>query len=330
MPLLRINATPSDLALHDTSTGLRRRLRALAAAPGPVVIMVHGYKYAPASPDHCPHRKLFGEAEHSWPAALGFKGVHPAEGLAIAFGWYARGSLRSVHQRAAQLGTQLAHVIARLKTHAPQRPVHIIAHSMGSEAALSALAHLPTGAVDRMVLLTGASYANRASKLLETPAGRSARVLNVTSRENDLFDAAFERLVKPEHPGDHAIGRGIRAQNAVTLQLDCQQTITGLHQIGLPISPRSKRICHWSAYKRPGVMQLYARFLRDPEILRLAQLKAILPETPAPRWSRLLQMPGQIRIPQDFDLSHRTHQVGSGVRLPNATCLRSDKNEPAY
>ena len=330
MPLLRINATPSDLTLHDTAQAARHRLCALAARPGPAVIMIHGYKYAPGSPDHCPHRKLFGKTEHSWPAALGFDGTHPAEGLGIAFGWFARGSLRSVHQRAAQLGAQLAIVIAMLKAHTPQRPIHIIAHSMGSEAALSALAHLPAGAVDRMVLLTGASHAARARQMLDTPAGRTARVLNVTSRENDLFDAAFERLVRPENPGDFAIGRGIAAANAVTVQLDCPDTIASLHAIGLPISPPSRRICHWSAYKRPGVMGLYTRFLRSPETLPLARLRAILPENPAPRWSRLLPIPQRPQPDRQRALSLSAHAVGSGMCLPDAALRRSDENEPAY
>lgn len=330
MPLLRINATPSALALHDTAQAAPYRLCALASKPGPAVIMVHGYKYAPGTEDHCPHRKLFGKTEHSWPAALGFEGAHPAEGLGIAFGWFARGSLRTVHQRASQLGAQLAAVIQMLKAHSPQRPIHIIAHSMGSEAALSALAHLPAGAVDRMVLLTGATYAGRAKSLLATPAGRTVRVLNVTSRENDLFDAAFERLVKADTPGDCTIGQGIEAQNAVTVQLDCPKTITRLQQIGLPISPPNKRICHWSAYKRPGVMRMYSRFLRDPETLPLAQLKAILPEKPAPRWSRLLPMAAQACTRRQFRLSHPAHAVGSTLCLQEAAYARSDKNEPAY
>ncbi|MFK7764677.1 MAG: hypothetical protein AB8B62_15555 [Roseobacter sp.] len=330
MPLLRINATDAGLTLHDTAQSAGYRLCALAARPGPAVIMVHGYKYAPGTDDHCPHEKLFGTSEYSWPAHLGFGNAHPREGLGIAFGWYARGALRSVHARASQLGQELAIVIALLRAHTPTRPIHIIAHSLGTEAALSALAHLPANTVDRMVLLTGASYAQRAAALLDTPAGRTTRVLNVTSRENDLFDAAFERLVAPEHRGDCAIGQGIPAPNAVTVQLDCPKTISGLREIGLPIAPPSKRICHWSAYKRPGVMAVYNRFLRHPETLPLKQLAAVLPQKSAPRWSRLVPLPRTAHLRQKISLSLPARTVGLSTRPPQDTYHRRDTNEPAY
>ena len=304
MPLLRIDDTPQGLTLHNTPQPAARRLHRLASHPGPAILMVHGYKYAPGSKAHCPHRKIFGAAAHNWPAQLGFGHGHPDEGLGIALGWHARGSLRAMHRRAADLGENIAVIVAMLRTHSPQRPIHIIAHSLGSEAALSALAHLPPGAVDRMVLLTGASYTQRAQAMLETPAGRAVQVLNVTSRENDLFDAAFEHLVRPDSAGDCAIGRGLRATNVANLQLDCGQTLTGLHDLGFPVATPNRRICHWSAYTRPGVMALYAAFLRDPARLPLARLRRILPEATAPRWSRLIALPQRRFAPAKVALPH--------------------------
>ncbi|MEP1611927.1 MAG: hypothetical protein ABJL72_08390 [Roseobacter sp.] len=286
MPLIRINATPDGLILHDTPQPAVRRLCSMASRPGPAIIMVHGYKYAPGTASHCPHKKIFGSEAHSWPTQLGFDGKTPDEGLGIALGWHARGSLKAMHKRAAELGEHIAVIVAMLRSHTPNRPIHIIAHSLGSEATLNALLHLPQGAINRMILLTGASFADHAEKILKTPAGRSIEVLNVTSRENDLFDAGFERLIRPSLPDDHAIGQGISAPNVATLQLDCQTTMQNLGRLGFPVEPSQKRICHWSCYKRSGVMQIYSAFLRTPGVLPFDMLRSILPEQAAPRWSR--------------------------------------------
>lgn len=298
MPLLRINASDEGIVLHNTPQPASKRLCALAARPGPAIIMVHGYKYAPGTTNHCPHRKIFGKTQHSWPEQLGFDANRAGSGLGIALGWDARGSLRAMHERAANLGETIAVIVAMLRAHTPERPVHIIAHSLGVEAALSALQHLPGGSVDRMILLTGASFAGRATQMLETPAGRSAEVLNVTSRENDFFDAAFETLIRPPAPNDPAIGKGIKAPNVVNLQLDCATSIRAVEKRGFVIGAANKRICHWSAYKRPGMMDFYKCFLRTPDKLPLALLRQELPQQAAPRWSRLFaRHPKAVRTP---------------------------------
>ncbi|WP_298843784.1 alpha/beta hydrolase [uncultured Roseobacter sp.] len=287
MPLLRINATPEGLALHDADVSVRDKLTEAACRAGPVIIMVHGYKYDPALPAHCPHRKIFGNRADSWPAALGFGRGNADEGLGIAFGWHARGPLRAVHQRATQLGKSLADIISQLNRLNPHRPIHVIAHSMGVETALSALAHLRPGGLRRMILLAGASYASRASALLDTPAGRAVEVFNITSRENDLFDLAFERLVPASLSGDITIGQGVAAPNVTTLQIDCAATLTALARLNIPIERSGHHVCHWSTYRRGGIMDFYSRLLRDPGAPGARSLAAILPAAPAPRWSGL-------------------------------------------
>lgn len=288
MPLLRINTTDLGLSLHESAQPVTARLRNYARCAGPAIVMVHGYKYAPGTKAHCPHRKILNETPDQWPARLGFGTGCSQEGLGIAFGWYARGRLKDVHARAVSLSASLAELVAALRAQAPDRPVHILAHSLGAEIALGALACLKGRAVDRMILLTGASYAGYAARMLRTDAGRKCDLLNVTSRENDLFDAAFERLTRPCDPKDRTLGQGIDVPNALTLQLDCERTLEALSEIGLQIASSSRRICHWSAYTRPGVMSLYAAFLRDPKKLNLGVLSQILPQRLAPRWSRLL------------------------------------------
>lgn len=144
MPILRINAGPSGPVLHGSPACARRVMSTAAKGTGPIIIMVHGYKYDPANPQFCPHRKIFARTSQpnthhnvQWPVHLGFGDGNSDEGLAVAFAWRARGALWGAHQAALVAGRQLADVILTLKTSAPLRPVHIITHSMGSEVLLS-------------------------------------------------------------------------------------------------------------------------------------------------------------------------------------------------
>lgn len=330
MPLLRINATDHGLTLHDTPQPAARRLCSMASRRGPAIIMVHGYKYRPGSASHCPHGKIFGSHAHGWPAQLHFGRGGPQEGIGIALGWDARGALHKVHRRACALGESLAVIVAMLRHHTPDRPVHVIAHSLGAELALGALEHLPAASVDRMVLLTGASYARRAEACLHTPAGRSVQLFNITSRENDLFDAAFERLVRAPAPRDRAIGHGIDAPNATTVQLDCPQTLHVLRTMGFVIAPPSRRICHWSAYTRPGVMALYTQMLRNPAAVPFDRLGRILPFTGTARWSRLLPRRTGTGLASDMPLPPAPRALSSGSRIMNDTPRGRPQNEPAY
>jgi hypothetical protein len=141
--------------------------------------------------------------------------------------------------------------------------------------------------VHRILSLTGACYSARAAGALATPAGRAAEVINVTSRENDAFDFMYERLIAPPRPGDRAIGHGLDAPNAVTLQIDHPTTIGHLDRLGMPIAGPDRIVCHWSSYTRPGLLRCYNRLLRTPERYPLAALRPALTR-PDPRWSRLL------------------------------------------
>lgn len=311
MPMLRINATPVGLKLKGSEHYSTQDLRNAADLPGPAIIMVHGYKYHPGHNRHCPHQKLFGTAAHHWPARLGICANDRGDDLGIGVGWYARGPLRAVHARATALGDNIARIVKALKIQRPSRPVHVIAHSLGAEAALTSLSALPAHAIKRMVLLTGASYTQHAQDMLNTPAGRTVEILNVTSRENDLFDAAFEHIVRSEKAGDRAIGQGIPAANVVNIQIDCTDSLRGFRELGFPVTPPVRRICHWSGYKRSGVMALYREFLRRPENLPLERLNGVIPSQATPRWSRLLAMPSRGKTGPDISLPSAPHQVVS-------------------
>lgn len=299
MPILRLNAGADGIALHGSPASAAQVTASATKGTGPVIVMIHGFKYDPDCRRHSPHRLIFSGASHpimnnkvQWLHHLGFGNRDNDAGLAIVFAWRARGSLWRAQRAAVSAGRQLAQVVRSIKERAPHRPVHVISHSMGSEVIFEALDHLPACSVDRIVALTGASYASRAVRAMtETPAGRTASLINVTSRENDPFDFLFERLIASPEPGDGAMGQGIDLPNAVTLQLDCPRTLATLSQFGGQIAPAVRRMCHWSIYTRPGALQFYGRLLRQADDIPLGALRQALPEAPAPRWSRMLGAP---------------------------------------
>ena len=162
---------------------------------------------------------------------------------------------------------------------------------MGIALALEALHHVPAGTVQRVVSMTGAAYASEALAALDTPAGRACDFINVTSRENDLFEFLYERLIAPPCRGDRTLGFGLVARNAVTVQLDCDDTLALLARRGAPVAPPQRRICHWSSYTRHGVLRFYNELLRHPQTWTLDRLRRDLPDTGTPRWSRLIAPP---------------------------------------
>ncbi len=298
MPVIRVNADGEKPTLHCGTNRIVTELDRKDRGTGPVIILIHGYKFQPHHPIHCPHRHIMAQHPRerafrppSWPRNLGFGTGHPDEGLAIAFGWNARGWLWDAQRSATQAGRALAEVIAMVHARAPNRPIHVAAHSLGIELVQEALFHLPAGSVDRIIAMIGASFHSRTQEALSTPAGLTAEFINVTSRENDAFDFMFERLIAPPILGDRAIGHGLVAPNAVTLQLDCPGTLSHLTRIGTPVAAPDRRICHWSSYTRHGILRFYHDLLRRRDALPLALLQSGLPQAPAPRWSRLVALP---------------------------------------
>jgi hypothetical protein len=85
----------------------------------------------------------------------------------------------------------------------------------------------------------------------------------------------------------------------VTLQLDCPGTLAHLDRLGAAIGAPEHRICHWSSYMRPGVLQFYKELLRRPDSLPLSLLRLGLPARPARRWSRLIAPPS-LSLPLPF------------------------------
>lgn len=301
MPMLRLTVTEDEAALHEAPGSRTAALRhALSRDPGPITVMLHGYKYQPGHPIHCPHTSIFARVPKpglprtvSWPRHLGLRGQH-GEGLGLSFGWEARGSIWQAHRRAALAGEALAGLLADLRQLAPDRPIHLIAHSLGARVALRAIAAGEPGTVNRAILLAAAEYAGTARRALESAAARQTQVLNVTSRENDLFDFLTERLIAPDTSGpDRMLGQGAPdLPNLVTLQLDDPASLAALRRAGFRVAAPERLVCHWSPYLRPGVFPLYRAVFSGE--MALSRLRALLPADPAPRWSRLLpRLPGR-------------------------------------
>ncbi len=265
-----------------------------------VTVMIHGYRYAPGTGDACPHRTLYalmpqrsGPRVVSWPRHLGL--AH--EGLGIGFGWQATGAIWRAYAAAGKAGDGLAGLVRTLRAQG-SGPVDVVAHSLGARVALSALSGVAPGDIGRLVLMSAAEFAAPAAAALATPAGRAAGVLNVTSRENDLFDGLFELCLAAGLRGlGPTLGFGLAARNAVTVQIDSAAHRRVLAALGHRIEPPGRRICHWSAYLRPGLFPLYRAVLDGR--LPLPVLQAALPADTAPRWSRLV-----LPLPPAPDVAH--------------------------
>jgi pimeloyl-ACP methyl ester carboxylesterase len=223
---------------------------------------VHGYKYAPGSGATCPHAGLFARQSRvanprviSWPRHL------QTAGPVIGFGWPARGGLRDVYRRAPRAGMALAQLVRDLRRVAPDRPVHVLSHSMGARVALAALPHLPSGALQTLLLLAAAEFRSVAAARLESPAGLAADVWHVTSGENALYDMLFTRGIGAPQRGDRALGTAA-LEGLTPIVLDDAATLARLARLGHRIAPPARRVCHWSPYLRGGVFGLYSAMLR--------------------------------------------------------------------
>ena len=280
---IRVNATPGGFQTDGPPLA-----QSFAALPeqAPVVIMIHGYRFAPGLAKHCPHRHILSLnpdlSDHtaiSWPRHLGLNGTG---GIAIGFGWQARGILRTVHQRATEAGKSLAKLIAEIPL---SHDVHLIAHSLGARVALASLHHLAPGRIGRMVLLAGAETQGPARSAMATAAGLQALVFNITTRENDLFDVALEWLAMGGCDTAIGAGLGTPSPNWLDLQIDQTATTEALAKLCHRLPNTRRRVCHWSPYMRPGLLPLYRALLMGD--LPMTTLRHALPPAPDPRWSRL-------------------------------------------
>ncbi|MDH3264870.1 MAG: alpha/beta hydrolase [Paracoccaceae bacterium] len=291
MPLVPIDAQTTAPARLSS---LRAALAELPAG-APVIVMIHGFKFNPWQEGHCPHRHILSAEPEpgcrkavSWPKHLGI-----GEGaLGIAFGWQAAGNLWRAWAEAGRAGVALARVLELLA--AEGRRAEIVGHSLGARVALAAIARAPAESVGRAILIAPAEFRDAAEAAMETAASRTAEIVNVTSRENDLFDALVEWLIAPHRPGARTLGHGLARprSNWTNLEIGDPAVLAALARLGHRVAPSARRVCHWSGYLRPGLFPLYRAILSGA--LPPALLREALPLSPARRWSRLLELPVQV------------------------------------
>ncbi|MEP2783815.1 MAG: alpha/beta hydrolase [Pseudoruegeria sp.] len=304
MPLHTINTQDGRLMRPDAIDLCAKDIGDILATSsgGPIIVMIHGYKFSPFAVKHDPHRHIL--AAHpdqdsfkaiSWPKHLGGLSQTQDEALCIAFGWPARGSIWSAYREATIAGGALSKLISMLKDQT-KRPIDVIAHSLGARVFLEATRIALESSVERAVLMTGAELRQQTLLALQSEAGKSVQVLNIISRENDLYDWMLETALDPLNLQSRSLGHGLEGQvpNWLDLQLDHPDVIAGLGRIGFPISTSNRRICHWSSYLRPGAFPLYRAFFSERTRVSLDNLRPQLPQTLTPRWSRLMA----VRLPQ--------------------------------
>jgi pimeloyl-ACP methyl ester carboxylesterase len=248
-----------DVTRHGSLSGTDGALAAAAALPpgAPVAIMIHGYRYDPAVAAASPHATLYAPEPRrrgamSWPRALRLD----REGLAVGFGWPARGTLHGAWLRAGAAGAALAAFLPALRDAAPRARIALIGHSLGARVALAALRGARPGDVDAAILLVPAEFRALARAAADSPAGRAARIVCVTSRENAVFDLGLAVLlaggILP------VVGRGLPEARPhwTDIHLHDAASLAALAALGHPVAPPERRVCHWSAYTRPGVLPL--------------------------------------------------------------------------
>ncbi|OYX42916.1 MAG: hypothetical protein B7Z02_10750 [Rhodobacterales bacterium 32-67-9] len=282
MTLLHVNANGCLWSPNDRDGPELDDLLAALPEEMPVPVLVHGFRYAPELAHRDPHRLILSHAESladgdlPWPRHLGISKAGPD--LAIAFGWNAHGSFWRARSEAARAGLALAALIVRIRARSPGRRVTVLAHSLGARVALSALPALSPGDIGRAILLFPAVLRAEAEMAMATGAGRTAEIVNVTSRENRLFDlcATFLASGGLRRP----VGRGLAGQYPgwCDLRIDCPETLDHLRDLGFQIGGRDRHICHWSSYMRPGVFALYRALIAEAAALPLDRL---VPQAPS-------------------------------------------------
>ena len=278
MKVARINSL-SGSPLSEQIAELEAQL-SLQETPSAFVIMIHGYKFDSTQRHHCPHATMFNpsavEQDYrtlSWPDAFH---MAPAGSCAIGFSWPARGRLKSVYHLAARAGVELGQLIKALRSNYPKTPIHLMAHSMGARVVLRAFHTLGAGNIERAILMFPAEYEVPSEAALNTDAGQTCEILTIASRENAFYEYLFSWMNLAGHQMGRAFGGYQPSRtNHVTVWIDRKEIIDALHSMDIQVGTRKRRLCHWSAYTRTGIFNLYARWLFHPRQLPITTLQRI-------------------------------------------------------
>ena len=333
-------APASALFRHYLQSEIRRAAAALPAGQSPLV-MVNGFLFDPkhaVSPDpgdtDNPHGRIYhfkdtgerSEQRHhttGWPLWMGFDEVDQAggSGLAVAFGWHSQPGFASslidhfqnfyarAYENAGLAAWVLVNVLDELAAALPDRPIDIMAHSLGSRVVVRAIAlaakHHPdlTERIGRVVFLGGAEYVVEAqlmtSRLHDLNRPRRPDFYNIVSRENDVLDKLGENFGPRTFGNSQVIGhngldlseRAVKTvPNWIDLQIDGERLQDWmLDQRGIQVSgDRPNNIWdHWYYYTFRGNMDLYRGIFRDRpqwEILAMRAAENPIPEGVSKHW----------------------------------------------
>ena len=243
-------------ALEDDLPALPLLRRAAEALPAgaPIVVMIHGFRYDPRQAAHDPRASIYHAApatDVSWARHLRLLGP---EALGVGFAWRARGTIWRADRACARAAARLSDLLRRLREAAPDRAIHLFAHSLGARVGLLAMAGAP-GVVGRAILLAPAL--SRAEARAAFSACGGSEVACVTSDSNLLYDALL--LAALPHRG-RMLSEGIGAPLPGWLDLSLDDP-AGLARIGGRVRAARRGICHWQGYLRPGVWPLYRALL---------------------------------------------------------------------
>ena len=253
MALVSVNGDRDGMGKRDTARPRRCRLCRTALRSRS---MIHGSPlFRPGTAANTPHAHILSLAPRTRLLEGGELAppscdLHRAgAGLGIGFGWHARGSLTRVAQpRLRRRRQPCKHVFAKIKRMRGRSSGEYPGHIRWARASpWRRVAELPARHVDRLILLSGAEYRGLARAAIDTPAGRTAQVLNVTSGENAVFDAIFRLAVPAPTLGDWPLSAGwLRdAPGWVDLRVDCGEA---LGRSARPRHPhpgaREARVCH--------------------------------------------------------------------------------------
>ncbi|QPH52990.1 alpha/beta fold hydrolase [Pontivivens ytuae] len=275
------------MSADRTGTPVDPALAELLERPGPVTILLHGFKFCPLHEPSAgdpalrdPHRLVYAAEPEvrcgrmvSWPGMLerngpvigvGWPAMHRGRGT-----WGAIAGFAEVYERAGAVARQVARLMDRIAALDPHRRIDLVGHSLGGRVALAALPHLMR-AEPRRVLLWGAAERQTVADAAVAEAPARTEIVSVTARSNARYDAMFECFA----PGaGRSMGRGLDRPGLATLQLDDPVTEASLSVRGLPLDAWPQRHCHWSFYRRGGTGALYADLLDRPEFWSLERIR---------------------------------------------------------
>ena len=286
----------------------------------PVALLVHGFGFDPTDPlstichqttnphgrifheQRLPHRREKFSRSAGWLLGMGLGEVEDRgkQGLALGLGWYSdplfMDSLMQFgaahYAQAREYAKEGAAAAAELLTAIAQRvqpqPLDIVAHGMGAQVVLDALAELSGSGspalkrLGRIVFLGGAATCGQAGEVFGALAkqGATPEVYNLVSRRDNTLRVLSESAGEETEGGamllgyDGWMGTG-KPEGWIDLQLDRLELVEWiLKNLGLRVSGREPEDTwdHWYYVTHRDNLEFCRRILRRAKGMDAADL----------------------------------------------------------